>query len=191
VATEYGRALLYAGQHDAAATQLRRAIQLDPGRNLPYALMRSALTLQGRHADAATVLAEAVDRGAHLSGVPTVGGPCLAAASGRDAEAQVLLAQFTRTGRAAGAPPRAAPTLPDPTDEDLAVARSWADTRPSRTLARVYACLGDEARTLEYLERALAQREPGLPEILSDPEIPWLRVDERFAHLRKRLNLPS
>ena len=61
--------------------------------------------------------------------------------------------------------------------------------RPSRLLARAYACLGDKEHALASLDQAIAENEPGLPELLQSPELDALRPDARFAALRKKLNL--
>jgi tetratricopeptide (TPR) repeat protein len=59
----------------------------------------------------------------------------------------------------------------------------------SRALARAYACVGDHEQALAFLEKAVAENEPGLPELLQAPELDALRRDARFAALRKTLNL--
>jgi serine/threonine-protein kinase len=61
--------------------------------------------------------------------------------------------------------------------------------RPSRALARAHACLGNREEALAFLEKAVAQNEPGLPELLQAPELDFLRADARFAALRRKLNL--
>jgi tetratricopeptide (TPR) repeat protein len=63
--------------------------------------------------------------------------------------------------------------------------------RPPRTIAFAHACLGDREQALEFLEKAVAENEPGLPQLLQAPELDFLRSDPRFAALRKRVNLPS
>jgi serine/threonine-protein kinase len=61
--------------------------------------------------------------------------------------------------------------------------------RPRRALARAHACLGDREEALAFLEQAVAENEPGLPELLHAPELDFLRADARFAALRRKLNL--
>ena len=56
-------------------------------------------------------------------------------------------------------------------------------------LAVTYACLGDAEHALEHLEKALAEHQAGLAEIVQAPELAWMRPNARFAALRQKLNL--
>ena len=160
VNTEFGRALMWAGQYDEAIDQLRKAIALEPSRNRPYNLLASALSLQGKNAEALTVRDDAVKRGAQLTSAPAAVYPCVLARLGRRDE---VLAAIQRQLDAPGA--------------------------GARFVAQIYACLGDAERSLEYLEKALAANEPNLPEIVQSPDLAWMRPNPRFAALRKELNL--
>ena len=59
-------------------------------------------------------------------------------------------------------------------------------------MAQLYACRGDEEQAIDYLEKALAQNEPGLAEIARSPEPEWsaIRSHSRFASLRQKMRLP-
>jgi tetratricopeptide (TPR) repeat protein len=61
--------------------------------------------------------------------------------------------------------------------------------RPARRVAETYACLGDEERALEFLEKAVAAHQPGIAELLQAPELSWMRQNPRFTVLRTRVNL--
>jgi serine/threonine-protein kinase len=54
-------------------------------------------------------------------------------------------------------------------------------------IAIVYAQAGDRDRAFEWLEKAFLQRDPGLIELVSDPELEPLRGDERFRSLEERV----
>jgi tetratricopeptide (TPR) repeat protein len=56
-------------------------------------------------------------------------------------------------------------------------------------LTRAETCLGDAEQALASLERALVANQPGLPGLLQAPELTTLRSTERFAALRKQVNL--
>jgi TolB-like protein/Tfp pilus assembly protein PilF len=160
VNTEFGRALMWAGQYDEAIEQLRKAIELEPSRNRPYSLLARALTLQGKNAEALTVRDAAVKRGARIVSGPAPDESCVLARLGRRDEALAnVQGQLNKPVLAA------------------------------RAVALIYGCLGDAERTLEYLEKALAANEPNLPEIVQSPDLAWMRPNPRFATLRKELNL--
>jgi TolB-like protein/Tfp pilus assembly protein PilF len=160
--TEVGGALLLAGRYAESVDQLRKARALDPSRNRPYNLMGRALYLQGKTAEALAVFDESIKRGARP---PGAGGPdwlaCAEVRAGRREKAVVLL------------------------QEQL------SRPRGTRLVAGTYACLGDEEHALEYLEKSLAENEPGLAELLQAPELASMRANPRFAKLRRKVNLPS
>ncbi len=54
-------------------------------------------------------------------------------------------------------------------------------------IAIVYAQAGDQDKAFEWLERAFQQRDPGLIELESDPELEPLRGDPRFRSLQERM----
>ena len=160
VNTEFGRALMWAGQYDEAIDQLRKAIALEPSRNRPYGLLARALSLQGKNAEATTVRDDAVKRGAWLASRRAPEDSCVLARLGRRDEVLAIV-QWQLNNPAAG----------------------------TRNVAQTYSCLGDSERTLEYLEKALAANEPNLAEIVRSPDLAWMRTNPRFATLRKELNL--
>jgi tetratricopeptide (TPR) repeat protein len=58
-------------------------------------------------------------------------------------------------------------------------------------IAQAYAYRGESDKSFEWLERAYKQRDPGLPEIKSNPLFKNLRHDPRYAALLKRMRLPT
>ena len=57
-------------------------------------------------------------------------------------------------------------------------------------IAGVYAWRGERDKAFEWLDRAYAQRDGGLPDLKFDPFLVKLRDDPRYAAMLNRLNLP-
>ena len=64
-------------------------------------------------------------------------------------------------------------------------AASWA-----YQIAQVHAFRGEANEAFAWLERAYAQKDPGLPDIKGDPLVAGLKSDPRYAALLKKLRLP-
>jgi serine/threonine-protein kinase len=58
-------------------------------------------------------------------------------------------------------------------------------------IAWVYAWGGERDKAFEWLDRSYAQRDAGLPYLMSDPLVAKLRDDPRYAAMLKRMNLPA
>ena len=71
---------------------------------------------------------------------------------------------------------------------DQAIAR-WGHAGPYQ-LAEAYAWRGEKDRALEWLDRAVKQREGGLVNIKVDPLLRGLRGDPRYAAVLRKMNLP-
>jgi TolB-like protein/DNA-binding winged helix-turn-helix (wHTH) protein len=56
-------------------------------------------------------------------------------------------------------------------------------------IAETYAWLGERERSLEWLERAGAQRDPGVTTILVDPLLRSVRAESRYAALVRQMSL--
>ena len=54
-----------------------------------------------------------------------------------------------------------------------------------------YVMAGDNARALDWLEKAYAEREPNIPHISCMPTFDPLRAEPRFQALLRRMNLPQ
>jgi hypothetical protein len=57
-------------------------------------------------------------------------------------------------------------------------------------IAQVYAWRGQPEEAFQWLDRALVQRDGGLPDVKYDPAFRSLRTDERFDALLDKLGLP-
>ncbi len=58
-------------------------------------------------------------------------------------------------------------------------------------IAEVYAWRGEREKAMEWLDRAYAQRDSGLPFVKSDPLLAKLHGDPRYAAMLKKMNLPA
>jgi hypothetical protein len=58
-------------------------------------------------------------------------------------------------------------------------------------IAELYAFRGEIDRAFEWLERAYAQRDPGLSEMKCDPLLKSLERDPRYAAFLKKMRLPA
>jgi TolB-like protein/DNA-binding winged helix-turn-helix (wHTH) protein/Flp pilus assembly protein TadD len=58
-------------------------------------------------------------------------------------------------------------------------------------IAQVYAARGESDKAFEWLDHAYKQRDPGLPELNSDPLFKSLHRDPRYADLLKKMHLPK
>ena len=78
-------------------------------------------------------------------------------------------------------------------ESDAALAESIAKYRAIAAfqIAEVYAFRGEADRAFEWLERAYAQRDPGLAFIKGDPSLKSLERDPRYAAFLKKMRLPA
>ncbi|MEO5895005.1 MAG: BTAD domain-containing putative transcriptional regulator [Vicinamibacterales bacterium] len=173
---------------DEGLGEVRRAVALDP--LSPYANTEAgaALLLAGRYTEANEQLQKAITLDASRNRPYDLMARALYM-QGKTADA---LAMFETIIKRGGSPGWQVCVEVRAGRQDKAVAilqeRLSAGT-PSRDLAHTYACLGDAEHALEYLERALEQRQAGLAEIIQSPELAWMRPNPRFAALRQKLNL--
>jgi len=78
-------------------------------------------------------------------------------------------------------------------DSDTALAALIAKYRAyaAYQIAQVYAFRGQSDKSFEWLELAYEQRDPGLPEIKSNPLFNNLRHDRRYTELLNKMRLPT
>jgi len=60
---------------------------------------------------------------------------------------------------------------------------------PPIKIAEAYAYRGEVEKAFAWLDRSYRQRDPGTPELKTDPLMKTLRQDPRFAKLLKRMHL--
>jgi serine/threonine-protein kinase len=76
------------------------------------------------------------------------------------------------------------------------VADMWAGLAsatyvPPGAIAWQYAAGGEDSLALDWLERALEERDPNMPYLAADPFYDPLRDNPRFQALLRRMNLPQ
>jgi len=58
-------------------------------------------------------------------------------------------------------------------------------------VAQAYAYRGERTKALDWLDRAVEQRDPGIINIKTDPMFATLRGDARYKAVLRRMNLPE
>ena len=159
--------LVRAGHLDAAIALYRRAIEVEPENPAPYFGLAEALLQHGR-------FDEAIDarRRAHAAAGDEAMARLFAAARGeqgyRQADREWIRMQLVA----------------------LEARSTWAYVSPL-DFARAYAQLGDGERAFEYLEKAFADRCPGLVLLNMDRAWDTVRGDPRFEEAVRRVGLPT
>lgn len=157
-----GQILFFAGDTERAAAVLSRTIDMEPTYWLAHLFITRVHLKNGNH-DQAIVSAR---RAAELSGgnaeaVGTVG--YALAVSGRPEEARQIISELN--------------------------ARAKTRFVPAYSIAQIHAGLGDTESTIEYLEKAYAERDALMVFLKVEPKWHGLRGDRRFADLMRRMNL--
>jgi TolB-like protein len=80
-----------------------------------------------------------------------------------------------------------------PAESDAALGRlieAYHDTAAVQ-IAQAYAYRGERAKAFDWLDRAVAQRDPGLINLKTDPLFAGLRGDTRYKTVLRKMNLPD
>ena len=156
-------ALIYARQYDAAIEQLRKTLALDPHFGPTHARMGQALELKGRYA-------EAVDELLQASGYVAMS----------EQQSADLRKAYASSGWKGSLLKRA----------EFLLENRKRNYVPASILAGLYARLGNKEKALEWLERAVAERDEWVTYMNVSPEYDDLRSDPRFQDLLRRLHFP-
>ena len=161
-----GLILYYKRDYDAAIQALEHALTLDPGSARARFVLGRVYDAQGRIDQAIEQTSQAIDM-ADDAGVGWRGQIIrLHAVAGRHEEARAQLAAFTR-------------------DMDSRKMRVAAEH-----LGYLHLALGDEEKALDYLERAVNDRDPAVLWLAVDPRVDSIRKHRRFQALVERLGIP-
>jgi TolB-like protein/Tfp pilus assembly protein PilF/predicted Ser/Thr protein kinase len=79
-------------------------------------------------------------------------------------------------------------------DEALRILKWWKTQEMEDVVyrvARVHAALGEKDEAFAWLEKTFETKPHALLQINSDPELDWLRADQRFEDLVRRAGIPS
>jgi len=188
------RSYLYTvmGNLDQATKLQEQAVALDPLSADSLTELGYLLYLADRYNDARTEMQKALDLNPQASYVHSNLGKILIA----EEKPSQALAEFEKEplewGKLSGRV-LAYHALGRETDSNAAMAELIAkhDTDAAYQIAGVYAFRGESNKSFEWLERAYKQRDPGLPDIKTDPLLKTLRHDPRFAELLRKMRLPT
>jgi TolB-like protein/DNA-binding winged helix-turn-helix (wHTH) protein/tetratricopeptide (TPR) repeat protein len=180
------------GNLDQATKLYEQAITLDPLRTNSYSALEYLLYVGGRYDDAQAALQKALDLNPQATYVHLTMGEILIA----EGKAQQALAEVEKesigwgklTGEAL-----AYHALGREQDSSTALASLIAKygTDGAFQIAQVYAYRGESDKSFEWLDLAYKRRDPGLPEINTDPLFKNLRHDPRYTDLLRKLRLPT
>jgi len=158
-----GWSFYYAGKYEGAFEQCRTTIALDPNYQLAHLWGGWALLAMGRTREARQWLERAVEL-SHSSDLTRLGLAYLLAGS----------------------------AAPDDRDSARAIIRTiearsaGGEYVPSYEIAKVHVALGDRAKALRWLDRAVEERSHSRAFLRIDPQITALRTDPRFQSLLAR-----
>jgi serine/threonine-protein kinase len=161
--SDMGKLFFFSQQMDRAIEQLRKTIDLDPQFPVAHLFLAMAYHKNGMIDEAIAQLKKEAD----LPGSRTVFKFVLAyiyAQTGNRVEALRIL-------------------------HELQAPKSSSQFVPAFGIALIYVGLGENDQAIDWLEKALAQREPFLIYIKVDPNFDPLRGDPRFQALLQRLGL--
>ena len=179
------------GNLDEAITLYEEVVTLDPLGANSYYRLGYLLYAAGRYDKARATLQEAINLNPQATYVHlTLDKILIAKGNPQQALAEIEnepseWGQFTGQALAYHA-------LGREQDSNAALARLIAKYRTyaAYQIAQVYAYRGESDKSFEWLERAYQQRDPGLPELKSNPLLKNLRHDPRYSELLKRMRLP-
>jgi TolB-like protein/DNA-binding winged helix-turn-helix (wHTH) protein/Flp pilus assembly protein TadD len=180
------------GNLDQAIRLYQEVVALDPLRPNSYSGLEYLLYVGGRYNEAQVVMQKALDLNPQATYVHLTMGEAFI----QQGKPQQALAEIEKepiewmklTGRAL-----AYHALGRRQDSNAALGSliTKYGSEGSYQIAQVYAYRGESDKSFEWLEHAYKQRDPGLPELNSDPLFKNLRHDSRYPELLRRMHLPS
>ena len=179
------------GNLDQAIRLYEQAVALDPLRTNSYSGLAYLLYVGGRYDEAQAALKKALDLNPQAAFVHLTLGKILIA----EGKPQQALAEIEKeplewgkfTGQAL-----VYHAVGREQDSNAALTTLIAEYKSGAAyqIAQVYAYRRESDKSLEWLERAYEQRDPGLIEINSDPLFKNLHHDARYTNLLKKMRLP-
>jgi serine/threonine-protein kinase len=178
------------GRLDEAIRLLRRGLELDPLASRAYGSLGLALRAAGRLDEALDAYRKALDLSPNRITAHFMRG-LIHACSGRDREAmQELEQEPARWARLCGlAVAHHAAGRHAESDAALAALIAEYPTDTGYQIAAAHAARGEHDQACEWLERAYARHDPGLPQMANEPLFAPLRSLPRFRALAERLGV--
>jgi TolB-like protein/DNA-binding winged helix-turn-helix (wHTH) protein/Flp pilus assembly protein TadD len=179
------------GRVEEAIGLYKQAIALDPLKANFYLALGYELYIGGRYEEAQDSLQRAQDLNPQLSSLHLARGQILLS-EGHVQEARAEMENETGEWEKWTGEPLAYYTLGRREDSDRALKKLIATYQNDCAfqIAEVYAYRGETDKAFEWLDRAYRQRDPGTPELKTDPLMRSLRQDPRFAELLGKMHLP-
>ena len=180
------------GDLDQAIKLYEQAVALDPLNANSYSRLGYLLYAAGRYDEARATLQKALDLNPQASHVHlTLDKILIAEGKPQQALAEIegeSLEWAKLTGEAV-----AYHALGREQDSNAALAALVAKYQAyaAYQIAQVYAFRGESGKSFDWLEHAYKQRDPGLPEIKSNPLFKNLRHDPTYTALLKKMRLPT
>jgi TolB-like protein/tetratricopeptide (TPR) repeat protein len=192
VLRDYGLFAVSMGRSDSGLTMSRRAVALDPLNYNAHMFLGMVLRALRRYDEAIMALRDglAVEPAPNirtelgitqylLGDLQAAHASCEPVAGEYDLGQQCLAITYQKLGR--------------PVDAEGALTKLkalWGDSGPT-VYAVVYAQRGDTAEALEWLDRAVQLRSPGLELLKTDPLLDPLRKEPRFKAIERALKFPD
>jgi tetratricopeptide (TPR) repeat protein len=180
------------GNLDEATKLYQQAVALDPLRTNSYSGLEYLLYVDGRYDEARAAHQKALDLNPQVTYVHLTLEKILLS----EGKPQQALAEIAKepnewvklTGQAL-----AYHALGREKESKGAQARLIAKygSNGAFQIAQVFAYRGESEKSFEWLEHAYQLRDPGLPEIKTDPLFKSLRHDPRYIELLKKMRLPT
>jgi len=159
----YGQLLMYARDYPAAIAQFRKLIEMEPEFLEPYAHLNRIYLQQGRDKEFAHYFLQWAERSRF---------PASELDGYRRAYERGDLSGLLRERKR------------------VLLLQTEEYYRAPYIVARIHALLGERDEALQWLEKAMRQRDDFISHITVDPEFDALRPDPRFQQLLQRIGLP-
>jgi len=163
ITSEQGFSYIEARKYDRALEDFRKAAELYPDFSPAHDFLAYALVFNGLYDEAIAECQKAINLAKAKDGNNFALLAIIYAKSGRQKEAQRLLAEMTLNSKNRYYPPA--------------------------HIAAAYAALGDKDKAFQWLEKAYQQKDWAMVQIKVEPTFDSLRSDARFSELLKRMNL--
>jgi len=180
------------GRVDEAIQLYQQAIGLDPLKANFYLALGYELYVGARYGETQAMLQRAQDLNPQLSSLHLTRGQILLS-EGRQREALAEMANDIGEWQKLSGESLAFYALGRREESDGTLQKLIATHQNdcAYQIAEVYAYRGEADKAFEWLDRAYRQRDPGTPELKSDPLMKSLRQDRRYSELLKKMSLPG
>jgi TolB-like protein/DNA-binding winged helix-turn-helix (wHTH) protein/Tfp pilus assembly protein PilF len=180
------------GRVDQAIELYRQAIAVDPLSADFHLALGYELYFVGRYEEAQAALQRAQELNPQLSSLHLTRGQILSS-EGRQQEALAEMENETGEWEKLTGEALAYFALGRREESEVALKKLIATHQNgcAYQIAEVYADRGEIDKAFEWLDRAYRQRDPGAPELKTNPLMRGLRQDPRYSQLLKKMRLPA